>query len=246
MRPAQICERVENWLMIKTKLAIAKGAVVGMSGGVDSSVVAVLAKRALGDSVLGLILPCDSNPEDAERAMIVAQKFGIRTQKIDLTPAYHVFRELMHPDKGKADRKILGNLKSRLRMCALYYFANQDNLLVLGTSNKSEMAIGYFTKHGDSAADLEPIGNLYKTDVLDLARYLDIPEEIIKAMPTAGLWEGQTDESEIGMAYIELDAILKAAENNRDIETGKRRVDKLMEMVRKSAHKRQMPEVCKF
>jgi NAD+ synthase len=243
MKPADVCDRIENWIMIKAKLATAKGVVVGMSGGVDSSVTAVLAKRALGENVLGMILPCDSNPEDERKARLIAEKFGIRTQKADLTSAFKEFRKTL---PSCSNEKTLGNLKARLRMAALYYFANMSNSLVLGTSNKSEIAIGYFTKYGDSAADLEPIGDLYKTEVVELAKHLGIPYDVIMAAPTAGLWDGQTDEGEIGMKYIELDAILKAAERNKDVEADAAKIAKVSGMIKKSVHKRQMPEVCKI
>ena len=242
LTPSQICNKIEMWLVSKMNEAGADGVIVGMSGGVDSSVTSVLAKRALGDKVLGLILPCDSNPADAERARLVAEKFGIRAEKIDLTSAFHELRKIL----PSADAKTLGNLKARLRMCALYCFANKDNYLVLGTSNKSEIAIGYLTKHGDGAADLEPLGDMYKTQVLELAKHLGIPDEVIKAAPTAGLWEGQTDQHEIGMPYIELDSILQAIEKNREVKTDVKKLQRLKEMIRKSSHKRRLPDVCRI
>lgn len=245
MKPkmSDISNRIEMWLETQLAQSGANGVVIGLSGGVDSSVVAALAKRSLGSAkVLGLILPCDSNSKDAERARIVAKKLGIKTDTVDLAPAFRCFGDTL----PEADKKTLGNLKSRLRMLTLYYYANRNNLLVLGTSNKSEIAIGYFTKHGDAAADLEPINDLYKTQVFELAKYLEIPEEIITATPTAGLWDGQTDESEIGMSYAELDAILKAVERGRDYEVAKEKIARVAEMIKKSSHKRKLPEVCEI
>jgi NAD+ synthase len=245
MKPkmSDISNRIEVWLETKLAQSGANGVVIGLSGGVDSSVVAALASRALGNQrVLGLILPCDSNSKDAERARIVAKNLGIKTDTVDLAPAFRCFGDAL----PEADKKTLGNLKSRLRMLTLYYYANMNNSLVLGTSNKTEIAIGYFTKYGDSAADLEPIGGLYKTQVLELAKHIEIPEEIISSPPTAGLWDGQTDESEIGMSYAELDDILKAVERGRDYEAAKEKMARVAEMIKKSSHKRKLPEVCEM
>ncbi len=243
MKPADVCEKIENWLRAKVDEAGASGVVIGMSGGIDSSVTAALAKRALGGrKVLGLILPCDSNPKDAETAKALAKKFGISVQESDLTYAYNDMRKTL----AATDTKALGNIKARLRMAALYYFANVGNYLVLGTSNKSEIATGYFTKHGDAACDLSPIGGLYKTQVFELAKHLEIPKEIIEATPTAGLWEGQTDEQEIGMSYAALDAILRTAERNKDVGADRKKIERVMELVKKSVHKRQLPEVCRI
>lgn len=240
---SDISNRIEVWLETKLAQSGANGVVIGLSGGVDSSVVAALASRALGNQrVLGLILPCDSNSKDAERARIVAKNLGIKTDTVDLAPAFRCFGDAL----PEADKKTLGNLKSRLRMLTLYYYANMNNSLVLGTSNKTEIAIGYFTKYGDSAADLEPIGGLYKTQVLELAKHIEIPEEIISSPPTAGLWDGQTDESEIGMSYAELDDILKAVERGRDYEAAKEKMARVAEMIKKSSHKRKLPEVCEL
>ncbi|MFH1237231.1 MAG: NAD+ synthase [Candidatus Aenigmatarchaeota archaeon] len=245
MKPkmSDICNRIEMWLETKLAESSASGVVIGLSGGVDSSVVAALAKRALGNQrVLGLILPCESDVKDAQRARALAKKIGIKTDTVDLTTSFRCFSDAL----PEADKKTLGNLKSRLRMLTLYYYANRNNLIVLGTSNKSEIAIGYFTKHGDAAADLEPIGGLYKTQVLELAKHIEIPEEIVKAVPSAGLWDGQIDEDEIGMSYAELDSILKAVEGNRDPETTKEKMARVAEMIKKSSHKRKLPEVCEI
>ncbi len=245
MKPSEACGKIEEWISARVREAGADGAVVGLSGGVDSGVVAVLAKRALKENLLGLILPCDSQAKDAEKAEALADKFGIRTRKIDLTLAFKDLRKIL----PQTNDKVLGNLKSRLRMAALYHFANASNYLVLGTSNKSEIAIGYFTKHGDGAADIEPIGDLYKTQVFEIAKHLDIPDEIIRARPSAGLWYGQTDEAEIGMTYLELDTILKAAEAANEYEfkfKNRALVERVRRMVKASVHKRKMPDVCKL
>jgi len=242
MKPADVCGKIEGWLHAKVEEANASGVVVGMSGGIDSSVAAALARRALGGKALGLVMPCGSNAKDAGRAKLLAKKFDISVQEIDLTSAFDEIKKTL----AATDRKALGNLKARLRMAAMYYFANMNNYLVLGTSNKSEIAIGYFTKHGDAAADLAPLGDLYKTQVIELAKYLDVPAEIINAPPTAGLWEGQTDEQEIGMDYATLDSILMAAEKDLPVKATKEKISRIKAMIKKSAHKRKMPDVCKI
>ncbi|MEE9323025.1 MAG: NAD+ synthase [Candidatus Aenigmarchaeota archaeon] len=237
-----IQKKIEEWIRSKVKEAGAKGVVIGMSGGVDSSVVAVLAKHSLGKKALGLILPCDSCPGDAFRAGLVAEEFGVRTEEVNLNKVFGSLRKTF----PKADRKALGNLKARLRMLVLYHFANKNGYLVLGTSNKSELRIGYITKYGDSGVDLEPLGDLYKTQVIGLAKRLGIPEKILEAKPTAGLWKGQTDSEEIGVGYDRLDQILEAIEKN---ETGKfdpKVYEKVKKMISRSGHKRRMPEVCKM
>ena len=192
------------------------GVVIGMSGGLDSSVVAVLAKRALGNRhVIGVSLPEGgiSDPQDFEDAKRLAAKLAIKFYKVDISPPLKVLTAvlpLFDPDEQLA----AGNIKARMRMQILYYVANRRNALVLGTSNRSELMIGYFTKHGDGASDLAPIAGLYKTQVYQLASYLKVPSRIVNKKPTAGLWPGQFDEEEIGVEYRLLDLILYGLENN--------------------------------
>ena len=144
----------------------------------------------------------------------------------------------------KASNLAKANLKPRLRMLVLYYFANKLNYLVCGTGNKSEIMAGYFTKHGDGATDILPIGDLLKKEVRKLAKELGIPEHIITKPPTAGLWPGQTDEGEMGITYPELDDILERLENKRKQVLPKKKVDKVKEMIKSSEHKRQGPKIC--
>lgn len=233
---------IEKWIASKVSEAKAKGVVVGISGGLDSGVAAVLARKALGrGKVLGLIMPCGSSPADAARASRLAERFGIRTEKVNLAKPYGAFLKAL----PGADEKTKGNLKARLRMAALYYFANRENYIVMGTSNKSEISIGYFTKHGDAAADIHPLGDLYKTQVSELAKFLGLPRSIISARPTAGLWEGQTDEGEIGISYGKLDRILMSLEQRKKPEGfDPRIVERVRKMSEESGHKRKMPEVC--
>jgi NAD+ synthase len=141
------------------------------------------------------------------------------------------------------DRVALGNIKARLRMIALYYHANLHNYLVCGTGNKTEISLGYFTKYGDGACDILPIGDLYKGEVRELARELNIPENIIKKIPSAGLWSGQTDENEIGFSYEQMDHALRKIESHHiDDETTRR----LSEVITKTAHKREKPKIFHF
>lgn len=199
------------WLREQVHQSQAEGIVVGLSGGIDSACVAALAKKSLGDKVLGLILPCESHSEDAHFAKMTAEKFALQTKKVSLDLPYKNFLEIL----PKGEKMALANLKPRLRMIVLYYFANNLNYLVAGTGNKSELAVGYFTKYGDGGVDLLPLGDLLKAEVRALAQELGVPEEIIARPPSAGLWEGQTDEKELGISYKELDEAILA------LETGK-------------------------
>jgi len=235
----EIERKIVQWLKGKVEEAGARGLVLGISGGLDSSVTAVLVKKAVGDNHLALILPCHSHPQDLEHANFIAKTFGLKTETVDLTPVYDLLLTILPPGTPMAR----ANLKPRLRMLTLYYYANTLNYLVVGTGNKSELMAGYFTKYGDGGVDLLPIGNLYKTQLREFARYLGIPEEIILKPPSAGLWEGQTDEGEMGITYPELDSILEALESGK-ADGASPLVLKVKRMVESSAHKRATPPIC--
>ena len=230
----ELSQKIANWIKKQVETADKKGIIVGMSGGIDSAVVAVLAKKALGDNVLGLMLPCKSNPKDEKHALKVASKFNIKTKKVDLCKIFDDFSS-RYPDASALAK---ANLKPRLRMVTLYYFANIRNYLVAGTGNKSELSVGYFTKHGDGGVDILPLGDLLKSEVVKLAQELSIPDEIIKRPPSAGLWEGQTDEDEMGITYEELDKIVIAIEKNRTQDINDDKLLKVKKMMRDSEHKR--------
>ena len=231
----EIKENIISWIRKQIKDSKKNGVVLGLSGGLDSSVVAVLCRLALGkEKVLSLILPCESQKKDIEDAKSLAKKFDIRTKLVDLTEIYNQLIKIL----PKANLLTYANLKARLRMIILYYFANKLNYLVCGTSNKSELMTGYFTKFGDGASDILPIGGLLKTEVRKLAEELNIPDFIIKKVPTAGLWEGQTDEKELGINYEELDKILNALENKRRIKIEREKIEKVKKMIKNSEHKR--------
>ncbi|MFA6384015.1 MAG: NAD(+) synthase [Candidatus Omnitrophota bacterium] len=229
-----LSEKISGWLKERVRKARKKGLVIGLSGGIDSAVTAVLAKQALGDNVLGLIMPCGNARVDEDLALKLAGQFDIKVQKIELDDIYNNFCRIC-PGTARAAK---ANLKPRIRMMALYYFANTLDYLVAGTGNKSEIMIGYFTKHGDGGCDLLPLAGLLKTDVRKLARELKIPSEIITRPPTAGLWEGQTDEGEIGVSYKELDRCLYALEKGKRPEVKEETLNKIKLMIRNSQHKR--------
>jgi len=237
----KVKNKITGWLKKQVKKSGARGIVLGISGGLDSSVVAVLAKEALArEGVLGLILPCHSQRQDLKDARLVVKKLKIKSKTIDLSEVYDSLLEVL-PGAGRSTR---ANLKARLRMAVLYYFANTLGYLVCGTSNKSELMAGYFTKYGDGAADILPLGDLLKRQVWALAEELGIPKGIIIKPPTAGLWPGQTDEGEMGISYQELDDILERRENNRKQVISSDTVEKVRKMFQGSEHKRQRPQAC--
>jgi NAD+ synthase len=215
---------IAEWLRQRASAAGARGFVVGLSGGIDSAVVARLCQIAAPGQVAGVIMPCHSDPRDESDARLVADHYGIPSIRVDLAPAYDLLvncvRSAMgalpadmippHGDAG-ADLKSrvpLANVKPRLRMTTLYFVANTLNYLVAGTGNRAELTIGYFTKYGDGGVDLLPIGELLKTEVRAMARDLGVPQPIIDKAPSAGLWLGQTDEQEMGFSYAELERYL--------------------------------------
>ena len=215
---------IADWLCQRVTGAGARGLVVGLSGGIDSAVVVPLSQMATPGQVVGVIMPCHSDPRDEADARLVAEHFGLAVLRIDLGPAYDQFVKTARAalnelpsdlvpaaDEGVADlrgRMPLANVKPRLRMTALYFVANSLNYLVAGTGNRAELTIGYFTKYGDGGVDLLPIGGLLKTEVRAMARELGVPQPIIDKPPSAGLWLGQTDEEEMGFTYAELERYL--------------------------------------
>ncbi|MBN1913101.1 MAG: NAD+ synthase [Candidatus Omnitrophica bacterium] len=234
-------KRIVSWLKKEVKKTGAKGIILGLSGGIDSAVVAALSKKAVTSGrVLALLLPCLSQPQDLKDAKLVAKSLDIKTKKIDLSGLYGSLLKLLPPGNSLAR----ANLKPRLRMLTLYYFANNLNYLVCGTGNKSELTVGYFTKYGDGGVDILPIGNLLKGQVRKLAEELGLPDRIITKPPTAGLWQGQTDEGEMGITYPELDAIILRLEKGLPQLSPRHKVRKVKQMYSRSSHKRQGPKIC--
>jgi NAD+ synthase len=233
--------RIADWISEKVREAGADGAVVGLSGGVDSSAVAALAKLALGDHVLGVLMPCHSRGEDEKHAKRFAEKIGIKTEYVDLGPVFDKLLEIVPASEGMA----AANVKPRLRMTTLYYFANLHNYLVLGTDNRAELMLGYFTKYGDGGVDLLPLASLYKHQVRQLAHELGVPKGIIDKPPSAGLWSGQTDEAEIGMSYDDVDKVLEGIEKGETGGLEAAKLEKIKGMIKGSEHKRRLPDIFK-
>jgi len=227
----KICNEAVEWIKERVKSAGAKGVVLGMSGGIDSAVVAALVKKAFPDNSFCVTMPCYSHPIDEEHARLVADAIGMEMKTVVLNDAFDSMKKLVGASEN--DPKLaIANIKSRLRMITLYYYAGLNNYLVAGTGNRSELTIGYFTKYGDGGTDMLPLASFVKKEVRELARYLEIPEIVITKPPTAGLWENQTDETEMGMSYEDLDNYILTGEGSDDVK------NKVDTMYARSEHKR--------
>ncbi len=239
----KISKKIEKFISAYISKSSAKGLVIGLSGGLDSSVVLKLSVNALGRSnVLGLVMPSDTTPrEDTTHAIDLAKDLRIRYHIIDIHPLIQKFEEILPEDK-----EARGNLMARIRMSLLYYYAGINGYLVAGTSDKSEVQIGYFSKFGDGAADIMPIAGLYKTQVRALARYLGIPAAIVQKKSSPRLWKNHLAEEEIGMDYEMIDQILhllvdkkiKLKDATRKLGVPAKHVNKVKDMIEKSLHKR--------
>ena len=237
-----LAQKLVSWIREQVAGAGCEGVVFGLSGGLDSSVVAVLCQRAFPDNSLTVLMPCHSTKTDLDDAQLVAQELAIPTISVTLDEVFDSILKALPPGEYDPASKRLAeaNLKPRLRMSTLYYFANRLHCLVVGTSNRSEIAVGYCTKYGDSGADILPLGNLLKSQVRELASHLGIPHRIIEKTPSAGLWEGQTDEGEMGLSYEELDRYLAGGQATEEV---RRKVEAL---ARATAHKRATPPIPPF
>lgn len=224
----QEIKNIANWMKQSVYEAHAKGVVLGLSGGVDSAVVAGIAKQAFGNEVLGIIMPIESDPQDAEDARLVADALDLRIESVDLTETYKTLIEASFNSKNSLAKS---NIKPRLRMTTLYYYGQSLNYLVCGNSNASEYYIGYFTKYGDSGSDLMPIVSYTKDEIYEMAKELNIPNRVIQKIPTAGLLEGQTDEDDMGFSYKELNELINDQKRGPNYH-------QIMKMHKNSEHKR--------
>jgi NAD+ synthase len=239
MNTEQLAEKLIMWIRDKVLAAGCKGVVVGISGGLDSSVLAALCQRAFPQSMLGVIMPCYSSQKDIKHARTVVRKFSIPIKAVVLDTVFDNLLKVLPSDRvdPNASRLAEGNLKARLRMLTLYYFANKLKYMVAGSGNRSELSIGYFTKYGDGGVDILPLGTLVKGQVKELGSFLGIPQEIIDKPPSAGLWHGQTDEGELGLSYDELDRYLITGEASNELR------ERIESMIATNSHKRLPPPV---
>ena len=226
-------------------------AVLGLSGGIDSALVAYLLRDALGkENVLAIMMPYkSSNPDSLNHAKLVVEDLKINAKTIEITDMIDAYFK----NEKDALSLRMGNKMARERMSILFDYSSKENALVVGTSNKTEIYLGYSTQFGDSACALNPIGDLYKTNIWDLSRYLKIPNELIEKKPSADLWEGQTDEQEMGLTYKEADQVLyRMLEENKTVEEilaegfNKDLVDNIVRRMNKSEYKRRMPLIAKI
>jgi NAD+ synthase len=241
---------VSNFLRLQVQISGASGVVLGISGGIDSSVVAALCADALGsDKVLGLLLPSETtDPRDMDDANSLAEVLQIGQEVVEIGALAKAFAEVC-PHFDESDRVARGNLQPRFRMLTLYSYANRLNRIVAGSGDRSELLVGYFTKHGDGGVDILPIGDLYKTQVRQLAPLLDIPERIVQKASSPGFWSGQTAEGELGIKYEVLDLVLHGLVDlkmEREaicevLKISPETVDKVAWRIKNSEHKRSMP-----
>ena len=244
---AAITDRIESFLIDKVKKSGSKGLIFGLSGGIDSTVLAYICKRNLKEKTIAIIMPDTSITPSSETkdAMRVISLTGIEHKLIDIKPIVTEYGMYLEPDK-----RARGNLRARVRANILYYYANAKNRLVLGSSDKSEYNIGYFTKYGDGASDIAPIISLYKLQVRGIAEYLQVPENIISKKSSPHLWEDHEAESELGTTYEEIDSALlclidkkmTVAETARKTEIDEATVNKIYQSHKNSQHKRLQPQ----
>jgi NAD+ synthase len=246
-----IQDKIERFLTEEVAQRQSSGVIFGLSGGIDSAVIALLCAKSVKEKSLVLLMP-DSKitpRTDTEDALKLVDRFGLDYKLIDISLVYSEYSKYLEPNPLS-----LGNLRARIRSNILYYYANSKNLLVLGSSDKSEHLIGYFTKFGDGAADLLPIVSLYKTQIREFAKFLGVPDSIISKKSSPSLWEGHIAEDEIGLSYEEIDIILycmlekKIAIQEISGLTGidQSSVNKIHQLYKKNEHKRIMPKACEL
>lgn len=239
---ASITETIEKFLSEQIEKQHAKGVILGLSGGIDSAVLAYICKRKLKEKTLAIIMPDTSiTPTETEDALKMISLTGIEHKLIDIKPIVNEYTMYLEPNE-----KSRGNLRARVRTNILYYYANSKNYLVLGSSDKSEHLIGYFTKFGDGAADLTPIISLYKLQIREIAKSLGVPDNIISKKSSPHLWKDHEAEEELGASYEEIDSILyclvdkklSVDETEKITQIEKSTIQKIHELNRNSEHKR--------
>ena len=248
-------DRVIKFIQTQVENTRLDGVIVNVSGGIDSAVTLHLAVLALGpEKVTAITIPeRDVTPEsDITDVMLHCEQLNLTCNTVDITEILRVMRDIM-PKYDVTDRITTGNIRSRLRMIVAYHHANTEQRLVLGTSNKTELLTGFFTKHGDGGVDLMPLGDLWKYNIKELAKYLEIPENIIKKPPSPGFYKGHTDEDELGMTYDNIDLILYGYEQGLTMdeiasETNiiESEVKRILRRVKANQHKQRLPLVLRL
>jgi len=242
-----IAETIEKFVSEQIEKSHAKGVILGLSGGIDSAVLSYICKRKLKDKTLALIMPDTAiTPEsETEDALKIIALTGIEYKLIDINPIINEYTAHIEPNE-----KSIGNLRARVRTDILYYYANSKNYLVLGSSDKSEYMIGYFTKFGDGASDITPIISLYKIQVREIAKYLGVPENIISKKSSPHLWKQHEAEKELGIPYEKIDSILYCLldkkltidETEKITQIDKSDIKKINQLMANSEHKRSLPQ----
>ncbi len=231
-------EHVVHWLREQVEISKTNGILVGLSGGIDSSVMACLIKRAFPTNSIGIVLPCKSNEKDKDDGIAVAEACGLDYIEVELTQAHSIIlNSTIKALNQRSTNKQLtdANLRARLRMSTLYTVSSELGYLVAGTDNAAELYTGYFTKYGDGGVDILPIARLSKGEVFEWAKHLGVPQSVIDRKPSAGLWEGQTDEDEMGVTYDAIDAFLAGKQVSAEDQMIIERMNRVTE------HKRAMP-----
>lgn len=248
-------DSIVEFIREKTKEAGVKGAVIGISGGIDSALTAYLTVEALGkENVLGVHMPeLSLTPaEDVLDASEVASRLGIEFKTVNISEILSAYLNTI-PESSASRSHANGNLKARVRMSVLYYYANMMSGMVMGTGNKTEILLGYFTKYGDGGVDIEPIGDLYKTEVKEMSALMGVPKEIITKAPSARLWADQTDEDELGITYELLDRFLvlllegespEIAQNTLGLTATQR--DSVLKRINVNLHKQKAPAIAEL
>lgn len=239
-------KNIEEFLLDEIEKNHSEGVIFGLSGGIDSAVIAYICSRAVKEDTMAMIMPdTDITPRtETEDALKIIEQTGLSYKLVDIKPIIHEYSQYMEPS-----RRARGNLRARVRASILYYYANAKNYLVLGSSDRSESLLGYFTKFGDGAADLTPIISLYKLQVREIAKSLGVPQDVISKKSSPHLWEGHAAEDEIGATYEEVDAILyclfdknmSVGEAASATQLDKSLVEKILQVNQRSRHKRKTP-----